>query len=59
MSTGGDLNKQAANSGKPDTSGGNSLGSTLKAPLPYGVPAFQGKSGQPDNQSTSRGKGKV
>jgi hypothetical protein len=23
------------------------------------VPAFQGKSGQPDNQSTSRGKGKT
>jgi len=37
-------------------------GQIVGAPNPVDrarVPAFQGKSGQPDNQSTNRGKGKT
>lgn len=57
MSTGASWSKQAPNSGQPDKSGGNlSGGNGVKATL-HQPPAFQGKSGQPDNQSTFRGKG--
>ena len=49
---------QRPNGGMPDPSGGNSTGgTTLKAPKLHQPPAFMGKSGTPDNQSTSRGKG--
>lgn len=37
--------------------GGNSTGRTMKAVQPYIVDEFQGRSGQPDNQATSRPKG--
>lgn len=40
-----------------DLGGVNSSGRTLKAVDPYFVKSFQGRSGEPDNQSTSRGKG--
>lgn len=57
MSTGGSWAKQAPNSGQPDKSGGNLVGGNgIKATL-HQPPAFMGKSGQPDNQSTSRPKG--
>lgn len=42
-----------------DTGGVNSTGRTLKAVNPSIVDAFQGRSGQPDNQDTSRPKGKT
>lgn len=59
MSTGAEKSKQAPNSGSPDASGGNLVGGDgVKAKL-YQPPAFMGKSGTPDNQSTSRGKGRT
>lgn len=58
MSTGGDKSAQFAHPGDGDASGGNSSGgTTMKAPTLYQPADFQGKSGQPDNQSTNRGKG--
>lgn len=49
--------RQFAHTGETMTDGGNSSGRTLKAVHPYIVPEFQGRSGQPDNQSISRPKG--
>lgn len=49
--------RQFAHTGETMTDGGNSSGRTLKAVFPSIVPEFQGRSGQPDNQSTSRPKG--
>jgi hypothetical protein len=40
-----------------DTSGGNIVGKGPTKQRLHKAPAFQGKSGQPDNQSTNRGKG--
>lgn len=58
MSTGAVKDKQFAHPGDGDASGGNSSGgTTMKTPKIYMSPAFQGKSGQPDNQSTNRPKG--
>jgi hypothetical protein len=53
MSTGGKQENQAR---VQDTSGGNVVGKAPSAKL-YQPPAFMGKSGTPDNQSTSRPKG--
>lgn len=39
--------------------GGNSVGKTMKPVQPYIVQEFQGRSGQPDNQSINRGKGRT
>lgn len=49
--------RQFAHTGETMTDGGNSSGRTLKSVHPYIVQEFQGRSGQPDNQSTSRPKG--
>jgi hypothetical protein len=49
--------KQFANTGETMTDGGNTGGRTMHAVQPYIVQEFQGRSGQPDNQSTSRPKG--
>lgn len=54
MSTGGVLSRQAATQ---NTGGGQLTGKDPSPPKLYQPPAFQGKSGQPDNQSTSRPKG--
>ncbi len=40
-----------------DTSGGNIVGKGPTKQRLHKAPAFQGKSGKPDNQSTNRGKG--
>jgi hypothetical protein len=56
MSTGGDRSKQSRTPDM-DPSGGNSVGPTLKAPRLHQPPNFMDRSGQPDNQSTSRPKG--
>lgn len=53
VSTGADKSKQTAGD---QSGGGNLVGKAPSAPLRK-VPAFQGKSGQPDNQSTNRGSG--
>ena len=53
MSTGGKLQNQS----RTDQQGGAQLiGKAPSAPVRK-VPAFQGKSGQADNQSTNRGSG--
>ena len=53
MSTGAKLGNQS----RTDQKGGAQLvGKAPSAPVRK-VPAFQGKSGQPDNQSTNRGSG--
>lgn len=39
--------------------GGNISGNDPMAPTQYMVPAFQGRSGTPDNQDTMRPKGSV
>jgi hypothetical protein len=51
--------RQFASTGEVGTGlgGVNSSGRTLKPVQPYIVPEFQGRSGQPDNQSTYRPKG--
>lgn len=54
MSTGGSLERQAATQ---NTDGGQLVGKNPSAPKLYQPPAFMGKSGQPDNQTTSRPKG--
>lgn len=53
MSTGAEAKNQARTQ---DTSGGNVVGKAPSARL-HQPPAFMGKSGQPDNQSTNRPKG--
>jgi hypothetical protein len=53
MSTGADQSKQARTQ---DSSGGNVVGKAPSGTL-HTPPAFLGKSGTPDNQSTSRPKG--
>lgn len=55
MSTGA---KKAAQT-RTDQSGGGQMVGNPKAVDRARVPAFQGKSGQGDNQSTSRGKGRT
>jgi hypothetical protein len=58
MSTGSEASKQFAHTGDGDSSGGNSSGGkTMQMPRVHMVQPFQGKSGQPDNQDTSRPKG--
>ncbi len=58
MSTGAEKSNQFATPGDGDSSGGNSSGGkTFKQPVRYQVKPFQGRSGQPDNQDTSRPKG--
>lgn len=58
MSTGSKEDNQFATTGDGDSSGGNASGpSTLKSVKTYIVQPFQGKSGQPNNQETDRGKG--
>lgn len=42
-----------------DLGGVNSSGATLKPVDPYFADNFQGRSGQPDNQSINRGKGRT
>lgn len=54
MSTGAKASNQAATQ---DSSGGNVVGKAPDKNVLYTPPAFMGKSGQPDNQSTSRPKG--
>jgi hypothetical protein len=50
--------KQFATPSDGDPSGGNMSGGVAqKQPIRLTVAAFQGRSGQPDNQSTDRGKG--
>lgn len=50
--------KQFATPNDGDPSGGNmSGGKAQKQPLRLTVASFMGRSGQPDNQSTDRGKG--
>lgn len=49
--------RQNAVTGEYMTDGGNSAGDSMKPVHPYIVQEFQGRSGQPDNQSTNRGKG--
>lgn len=55
MATGGKLSKQ---SNENQSGGGNVVGAAPKSRL-HQPPNFMGKSGQPDNQSTSRGKGRT
>lgn len=55
MSTGG---KRSNQSNESQGGGGNVVGGAPRASL-HKPPAFQGKSGQGDNQSTSRGKGRA
>ncbi len=55
MSTGGKRENQARTQ---DTSGGNIVGKAPSARL-HQPPAFMGKSGTPDNQTTNRGKGRT
>lgn len=58
MSTGADVKNQVSIPGDGDASGGNSSGGkSPKAPTLHQPPNFMGESGQPDNQSTDRGKG--
>lgn len=50
--------KQFATPSDGDPSGGNmSGGKAQKQPVRLTVASFMGRSGQPDNQSTDRGKG--
>jgi hypothetical protein len=55
MSTGGNMQRQGGD--VPQSGGGNVVGKAPSGKL-YQPPKFMGQSGQPDNQSTSRGKGK-
>lgn len=54
MATGGKVSKQSR---EDQSGGGQVVGSAPKSRL-HQPPNFQGKSGTPDNQSTSRGKGR-
>lgn len=56
MATGASKENQTADS--IQNSGGNLVGKAPSAPI-RSVPKFQDKSGQGDNQSTSRGKGRT
>lgn len=49
---------KASNQSAGDQSGGGNMAGPTKQRL-HQPPNFQGKSGQGDNQSTSRGKGKT
>lgn len=51
------VERQFATVGEGDPSGGNSSGGNFKQPVRLQVAPFQGRSGQPDNQDTSRAKG--
>lgn len=53
----GAAERQNAVTGEAFHDGGNSSGRVLKAVQPYIVKEFQGRSGQPDNQSINRPKG--
>ena len=55
MSTGASKDAQHRSS---QAGGGQQVGGVKAFKLPK-IPAFQGKSGQGDNQSTNRGKGKT
>ena len=55
MSTGA---KKSAQTRESQSGGGQMVGG-MKPVDRAAVPAFQGKSGQPDNQTTSRGVGKT
>lgn len=55
MATGASKDKQS----RMDQSGGAQLVGKAPSAPKRPVPAFQGKSGQPDNQSTNRGKGRT
>lgn len=55
MSTGGSKSKQ---SNEAQSGGGNVVGKAPGGRL-HQPPSFQGKSGQSDNQSTNRGKGRT
>lgn len=50
--------KESAQSRKDQAGGGNMVGG-MKSVDRARVPNFQGKSGQGDNQSTNRGKGRT
>jgi hypothetical protein len=56
VSTGASQSKQARTQ---DTSGGNVVNKAPDKNTLHQPPAFMGKSGTPDNQSTSRGKGRT
>jgi hypothetical protein len=56
MSTGGQAQRQNADA--TQNSGGNVVGKAPSGKL-HQPPAIFGKSGQPDNQSTNRGKGRT
>lgn len=56
MSTGGNAQRQGGS--VPQTGGGNVVGKAPSGKL-HQPPAIFGKSGQPDNQSTNRGKGRT
>lgn len=60
-SRGSKASRQFASTGEVDACPGgvNSTGRTLKPVDPYFVDNCQGRSGQPDNQDTSRGKGRT
>lgn len=51
--------RQNAITGEDMPDGGNSHGRAMKPVQPYIVQEFQGRSGQPDNQSINRGKGRT
>lgn len=55
MSTGASQDRQSRSD---QSGGGNLVGKAPSAPERK-VPDFQGKSGQPDNQSTNRGAGRT
>jgi len=52
------MSKESNQSRKDQAGGGNVVGGAPKSRL-HQPPKVLGKSGQPDNQSTSRGKGRT
>lgn len=52
------MSKESKQSRKDQAGGGNVVGRAPKSRL-HQPPNFQGRSGQPDNQSTNRGKGRT
>ena len=52
------MSKESNQHRSDQSGGGNVVGRAPKSRL-HQPPAFQGKSGQPDNQSTNRGKGRT
>ena len=54
---GSESSRQFSNTGEDMPEGGNSAGRTVSGVNAYMVPDFQGRSGQPDNQSVNRPKG--